>query len=391
MKSASGVSYELDDGLKTARELADSITSRLELGRGSVGIMFCDADMDGAAVTGELKRLLGIEVVGMTTLAALDSAGRHESASVLLVLTGDDCEFKAAVSEPLSSGDAKRALADAFLNIGGAVSPRLMFICSPSGMLFSGDRYPDVLSAVMPGVPLIGGVASDDYDYERARVFFSGAEYRDRAVILGMGGNVKPTFALRHVTSRFAERKRRIVQAEGNVVYKVGDETFVKYLESFDLRTDVDDPLLAFTSYPMMLTKEGGDEIPLMRHIFGLDHETGSGSFLGDVPTGTLANICLVSKDDIVAACRESMKSLIDVASRTGDYEYSAIFCISCCGRAMILGAEAGAEGSVISGMMPEGVSLAGAYCLGEICPARYTAGEVSNRFHNCSIAFCML
>jgi hypothetical protein len=56
----------------------------------------------------------------------------------------------------------------------------------------------------------------------------------------------------------------------------------------------------------------------------------------------------------------------------------------------MILGAEADAEGRILSGMLPEGISLAGAYCLGEICPARYKDGEASNRFHNCSVTFCM-
>jgi hypothetical protein len=181
------------------------------------------------------------------------------------------------------------------------------------------------------------------------------------------------------------------VQADKNIVYKVGDESFVEYLEGFGLKTDVEDPLLAFTSYPMMLTREGNDETPLMRHISALNHEDGSGTFLGDVPTGTLANICLVNRDDVKAACRESMETLLDEAKKTPDYEYSAVLCISCCGRAMILGDEAGAEGEILSRLLPSGMNLIGAYCLGEICPARFKDGEVSNRFHNCSITFCML
>jgi hypothetical protein len=56
----------------------------------------------------------------------------------------------------------------------------------------------------------------------------------------------------------------------------------------------------------------------------------------------------------------------------------------------MILGADSDAEGRILSEMLPERLSLAGAYCLGEICPSRYGDGVVSNRFHNCSITFCM-
>jgi small ligand-binding sensory domain FIST len=119
--------------------------------------------------------------------------------------------------------------------------------------------------------------------------------------------------------------------------------------------------------------------------------EDGSGAFFGDVPTGTMANICLVNKEDIAAACRESMNALLEEMKTAGDYQYSTIFCISCCGRAMILGGDSDAEGRIIAGLLPDAISLAGAYCLGEICPALHKDGEVSNRFHNCSITFCMI
>jgi hypothetical protein len=140
-----------------------------------------------------------------------------------------------------------------------------------------------------------------------------------------------------------------------------------------------------------MLTREGQDETPMMRHISALNKEDGSGTFFGDVPEGTLANVCLVSKKDITASCRESMQYLLEEAGKQTGYQYSTIFCFSCCGRAMILGADSNAEGNIIKEFMPPGLNLAGAYCLGEICPARYQDGEASNRFHNCSITFCML
>ncbi|MDR2528544.1 MAG: FIST C-terminal domain-containing protein [Synergistaceae bacterium] len=390
MKSAVAVTYELDDAAEAARELAGSIIENLELEKNSVGILLCDADMDGASVTGNLRERLGVDIVGMTTLAALDSGGRREGAAVLTVLTAGDCAFLAAVSEPLGDDDHAEKIAGAYwmtqaaLPDGDASRPALMFLFCPYGLSFSGDTYPHVLSQATGNVPIIGGVASDDYDYERARVFFSGTEYKDALVLLGVWGNVKPVFAMRHVTSRFAERIRRITEAEGNVVRKVGDETFVRYLEGFGLKTDVEDPLLAFTSYPMMLTREG-DETPVMRHICGLNLSEGTGSFFGDVPTGALANICLVSKDDVRAACRESMKALLEQAG-----QYSTIFCISCCARATLLGPDADAEGRILSEMLPRGLTLAGAYCLGEICPTRYKNGKASNRFHNCSITFCM-
>jgi hypothetical protein len=76
MKSASAVSFELDDMMETARELAGSIKQKLVYQRNAIGLLMCDADTDGASLTAELQKMLGFEVAGMTTLAAIDSQGR---------------------------------------------------------------------------------------------------------------------------------------------------------------------------------------------------------------------------------------------------------------------------------------------------------------------------
>ncbi len=394
MYSAVAITHELDDAVEGARLLAADILSKLTLKKHSVGLLFCDADMDGAVVTGELKKLLGMEIAGMTTLAALDARGRREAAAVLTVLTADDCDFAVALSDSLAGDDHELNIARAYektLAGGASGNPALLLAFCPYGLPFSGDKYPAVLSRVTGDAPIVGGAASDDYDLERARVFLSGAESRESLVLVALRGRVKPVFAIRHVTSRFAERIRRITDAEGNIVRRVGDESFIQYLEGFGLRTDVSDPLLAFTSYPMMLTRDEEDEVPLMRHISGLNRADGSGSFFGDVPVGAQANICLIGKGDIEAACRESMQALLEAAAGEPHYAYSTVLCISCCGRAMILGPDADAEGRILSEMLPPNLTLTGAYCLGEICPARYRDGKASNRFHNCSITFCML
>ena len=394
MRSAIAISYEVDDVVHAARELADSVQKQLILQKYSLGLIFCDADTDGAALTNELRAILGIEVAGMTTLAVLTPQGRHEAAIVLTVLTADDCLFSPGVSAPLHTDDFEERIAQAYqatIPAGTNNGPGVILVFCPFGMSFSGDYYPSVLSRAANNAPIIGGVASDDYDYKRARVFLSGKEYKDAMVLVSLWGNVRPAFAIRHVTSRFAERIRRVTEAEGNIVRKIGEETFIQYLQSFGLKTDVDDPLLAFTSYPMMLRQGGAEEVPVMRHISGLNQDDQSGSFFGDVPVGAQANICLINKADIAAACRESMQALLEEAKAQSGYDYSTILCISCCGRSMILGQNADTEGRILAEMLPKGLALAGAYCLGEICPTQYKDGLSTNRFHNCSITFCIL
>ena len=246
MKSVTAFTTELDDAKKAAGQLAEAINEKLVLMENSVGVLLCDADMDGAAVTGELQKLLGIEVAGMTTLGILDKDGYHEAAAVFTVLTADDCVFYSTASESLAESNFKQRIIASAESVSSKTPEGkngLIFAFCPNGLPFSGDIYPDMLSQATDGVPVIGGVASDDYDFTRARVFLSGKEYRDSLILVGVWGNIKPIFSIKHVTSRFAERIRRITDAEGNLVRKVGEETFIEYLENFGLKTDVPDPV----------------------------------------------------------------------------------------------------------------------------------------------------
>jgi hypothetical protein len=396
MKSAVATTYEIDDNVEAVNQLAASITDKLVLDKNSIGLLLCDADMDGASVSKGLSERLGIEVAGMTTLASFDSDGRKESVATLTVLTASDCAYGAVLSPTLADGGpedkivktCRKALGH---ELGRAYGerPALVIVFCPNGLKFSGDVYPAAFAQSMPGVPIIGGTCSDDYDMTRARIFFSGKETRDAMLMIGVWGNVQPSFAMRHVTSQFAERLRRVTRAEGNVVYRVGDESFIKYLEGFGLKTDVQDPLLAFTPHPMMLIRDNTDETPLMRHIADLDLAVGSGIFFGDVPVGAMANICLINKADLEKSCRDSMASLLDRPDMEKS-SLSTILCFSCCGRAMLMGSDGNAEGRVIASMLPKNMSLSGAYCLGELSPTVFKNGNAVNRFHNCSITFCM-
>ncbi|GHU68114.1 hypothetical protein AGMMS49983_20310 [Clostridia bacterium] len=398
MKTAVVISYEIDDAAVAAKELAAAIKVKLKFEKNAIGILLCDADLDGAAVTRALKESLGIEIAGMTTLAELDADGHHEAAAILTVLTADDCLFTAAASESLLEGDVANEISAAYKQTIPDTAdygdkPGMAFVFCPCNMPFTGDIYGKTLNGEIPGVPIIGGAASDDYQYDQGRTFLSGIIYEASFVIVSIWGNVRPAFAIRHVTSPFAERVRRITDAEGSLVRRVGDETFVDYLKGFGFETDVQDVLLAFNANPMMMTCDGEeqDETPIMRHIVDLDHETGAGYFAGDVPLGTLGNICMLRKEDLRNSCRESMNILLDERKKQDGYDYSLVFCCSCCGRALVLGEDAAAEGDILSEMLPAGMSLVGTYCYGEIAPTQYKDGIASNRYHNCSIALCMI
>ena len=396
LKSVTTATRAIQNIEQATRELAPANTV-FEAGR-AVGLLFCSADADGAALSAALHSQLKIPIAGMTSQSLLTRSGRQEKSAILTIISSDDCSFGVGVSAPLDAdgGAHHRAnIAAAYTASArmAAESPKLMFAFCPANMPFSGDKYSQILTELSGAAPVIGGVASDEYDFTHCKTFLSGQAYQNALVLVSLFGDIRPVFSMQHVTSRFAPRLRRITDARDNVVHRVGDETFTEYLASFGLDAASRNPLVDLVSHPMMLTTEGTGEASVMRHIAALDPANGTGTFLGDVLPGTLANICRLDSQDVKDSCRDSAQALLQKIENAHqeNYTYSLVFCVSCCGRATILGEEIDEEGATLSALVPAQLSLSGIYCLGELGPARYYNGNAANKFHNCSITLCAI
>ncbi len=69
MRSAIVLTREIDDLNVAAEELTSGIREKIAFGRSSAGIVYCDADVDAAALGRLLHENLGFDIVGLTTTA----------------------------------------------------------------------------------------------------------------------------------------------------------------------------------------------------------------------------------------------------------------------------------------------------------------------------------
>ncbi|MDR2528695.1 MAG: FIST C-terminal domain-containing protein [Synergistaceae bacterium] len=396
MKSTLAVSYELDNVRKAANELASQV--RLPLAGNSCGLLFFDVATDAGALAAALEKKLSIPVVGCSTLATLDSKKGFQNFNVsLVVMTGDDVRFACALSGP--AGDAVERLGAAYGEAALKLEdpPKLILAFFPNDTAFLLDDCADALSELSGDAPVFGGIPGYCVDSGESRVVLSGRTYSDRALLILLGGALRPAFSVKNVLKSLGEHKRPVTSAKDNVVYKVGDVSFVDHMRQSGIAVDkiaASLGSLPFLPTPLLLETrqdENDDGFPLVRTLCALNLEEGSGTSIGRIPQGADLSIVSLNSRDVELSCRLALRDLaqqVQVGESEG-YVYSTSLAVSCQGRYMLLAGDRELEGRCVVELVPAGLNFSGFYGYGELCPTSVSGGRAMNRAHNLSVVFC--
>ncbi|MDR1137543.1 MAG: FIST C-terminal domain-containing protein [Synergistaceae bacterium] len=402
LKSSTAITYELDDIQAGISELADEILRNMKFGKSGFGLLLCDSDTDHGALAAGLHHKLGVPIVGFSTTAMFSgSDGLCESTALLTAVTSDDVNFSIAVSEPLTVENVGERIESTYNRAKAALDgePALIIAFPPyiSGVLI--DMYPRELDRVSGGLPVFGGLPSHDEVYGKTAIYCMDTACGDKMALLLISGAIKPVMTAKNCLGFLTNIKRTVTSSKGNEIYKVGDDTFVRFMERFGL--DVakfavsEEKLTFFTSYPLLVEHPGSgatDETPIVRTLHGVNPETGSGTTIGEVPQGSVISVGILQKEDIEVSAQNSIEDLLGKMKRNEDegYRYSMVFAISCLARYYIMTGDSDIEADALRKRLPREIALSGFYSFGEICPTSIQ-GRVRNAAHNESLVLLAL
>lgn len=400
MKSTVVTTSEVDDLELAASTLAAQVREKLDLAGNSVGIAYCDADVDVAGLGGLLHAELGIDVVGLTTTATMERNGGYSDMGIVLcVLTADDAHFVVGCTEDLERGSFREAVATSYARARALLrnDPGLIMTLAPYIADITSENYVDILDKASGGVPVFGGVATDHYDLKFQKTFFNDRAFTRGLVFLLIEGNVKPVFAMEHHFGAKAEKKGIITQSKDNLVQKVGDRTFKDFVASIVPVPDEELVIFHFQSTPFVMELpdfEKGEQ-PVVRALCTIDHATGAGGFLSRMPEGSTIHMNVLQRDNLSESCRGALANITMQMEKNADYAYSMLFVCSCNARHLLMGDRKNLEGDVLREnlrALPQELNAMGFYAFGEMCPTgKKAGGAAKNRFHNISFAVCAI
>jgi hypothetical protein len=117
--------------------------------------------------------------------------------------------------------------------------------------------------------------------------------------------------------------------------------------------------------FPLSLRGEGGEQ-RVVRTILGVDEETQSLTFAGDIPEGGYAQLMRANFDRLIDGAQDAATACAEVV---GDHTPDLAILISCVGRKLVLNQRTEEEVESVRNVLGENTVLSGFYSYGEIAP----------------------
>ena len=223
-------------------------------------------------------------------------------------------------------------------------------------------------------VPIFGGLAGDEYNFEKTIVGLNSDASPGKIVAIGFyGDNIHFGFASEGGWSDFGP-EREVTHSEKNILYKIGDrfalDLYKEYLGKYA------EELPGSSLYFPLSMKENPLSEPVVRTILSIDEEKKSMTFAGNIPIGSKIRLMKGNFDKLIDASYNAA-SLIH-KNQSNNPELALL--VSCVGRKIVLGDRIEEEIEVVREVFGDNMLICGFYSYGEISP---TLNKVACELHN--------
>lgn len=370
-------------------EILKECDAQLEGQEPVAGLLFCGTEYEHATVLDLIyKRFPNLQLVGCTTDGEMTSSGGYtEDAITLTLFCSDKIQIRAGFGA--NAGTEPKAAAKAAIEMArnGLEPDPSLAIVLPDGLTSSAYKVLEGFSEYLgDDVPVVGGMSADrvasSKDTYSTYQFYGNQVLTDSVPVLLFGGPLIYSLGVESGWSPIGE-KMKVTHADGNVLHKLeGKPAFDLYVHY--LGDVMKENMAGIGSYPLAVYESGLDKYYL-RVAKAADPDSGSITFLGEIPEGTEVQITQAIRDEVIDGVNRSVENA--VKNFPGD-EPGLVMMFSCTGRKIALGTKTKEEvGRVQSGLKTD-LPMTGFYTFGEIGPV---SNHTRARYHNTTFVTLLL
>lgn len=390
MKSKVLFSDNIDNVEEAVEELLEQ-ASDFEFLKNSIAVVYIEQDVEFEELYQGLKGKWDFPIVGTTAMGMIvENVGYSSEGISVLLLTADDCSFVTGVTSKINKSNYAEEITKVYNDLSAKVNHEEKLILAYASSISSnedpsGDDYVNILNDISNGKPVFGGLSSDNFNFRSSKVLYDGQVIQSSMIIILISGNIHPTFISMNSIENRALFSYTITKSEGNQVYKLGDDSFVDMLTREKIGTDKEEVEADFLLSPFVVSikQPDGEYVEAARNLSKLNHQDGSGTFLGDMPEGSILGIGIIGKEDVQHSVEVAWSKIKELLKES-EYEYSTVLITTCAARFLALASNIQAEAQICNENVPEGCSLLGMYAYGEFCPVTSKkTGDSYNLFHN--------
>nr|WP_301182934.1 FIST N-terminal domain-containing protein [Clostridium sp. DSM 17811] len=339
------------------------------------GILYASIDVDHQLVLDEIyKKWPNLQLIGCTTDGEFSSECEYVEDSVVLTLFISK-EMK-IVSGFINNTvidmrkECSQALSEAVVRLGQ--KPNLCILFSDV-IKTSGETVMEQLTMVTGGeLPIVGGISADSWRFADVKQFCNKISSATISPFLLLAGEFDFSFGMDSGWESTGEMGT-ITRSEGNVIYEIDCKPALEFYSN--ILGENTKPTLEL---PIEVYDDHGDFCFMRTSFENYDINTGSITYLGNVPVGYKVYITMVNRESILAGTKSSINHAF--STFPSNKSPVLVLCFSCSARRVLLGTRTIEECQIVRENSGESVKFVGFYSYGEFCP---NSDELINKFHN--------
>jgi hypothetical protein len=311
--------------------------------------------------------------LGCSTAGEIHDARVADDSISVAIAAFERTRLRAAYA-PINCAAESLAAGQAIADQLAAPDLRGVFILS-DGKAVNGSELVRGVNGELPRtVAVTGGLAGDGDRFERTWVLVDGAPRAGFVAAVGLyGDSVHVGHGSKGGWDIFGP-ERVVTRSRGNVLYELDGRPALQLYKEY-LGERVSGLPATALLFPLAIRDPGGRN-QRVRTILGIDEESQSMVFAGDVPTGSLAQLMRANFDRLVQGASDAAL-MTGAADRSGDLLSVAI---SCVGRRLVLRQRTDEELEATLEIMPVGTRQVGFYSYGELSPLTDGSCDLHNQ-----------
>ncbi len=332
-------------------------------------------------------------LIGCTDAGGISTSGPQKRCVTVVGVRAPEAVFRVGIGRGISreAQEAGHMLGESFLAEDIARASALLML--PDGLAGNGAELLEAVQrSVGPNLPIVGGAAADDFEFQKTFQYFGEEILTDSVPGVLIGGGVRVGMGVRHGWMPVG-RPRRVTRATGNIIEQLDGKPAVSIYEEYlgTQRQEIEQeglPALAI-NYPL------GTEVPGRKEYLLRDalKVGASGSLVctAGIAEGSSVRLMIGGYESALEAAQEATQEA--VRNLNGAHVQGAlVFCSVA--RQKMLGSEFHGEIDVIRDALGgTGMRMGGFYTYGEQAPWASTKdlGNAPSAFHNESVVVMAL
>lgn len=308
------------------------------------------------------KRYPKADIIGCTTSGEISSDGVHDDSLQITAMKWEDSHLK-FIAKPIASMGMSYAIGTQIAQELDQPNLKGIFVLS-DGLNINGSDLVQGLQATLPDIPITGGLAGDNAQFNQTLVLHNSKVsdkfvvavgiYGDNAVVTsGALGGWKPYGPPRKISSSIK-----------NVVYQLDDKPALPLYKMY-LGYYANELPSSGLNFPFAIMSEDKN-ISVIRTLLSVNEDDNSMTFAGNVAENSTIRFLKSDHDSLVNGASLAAQQILDKHVDLNDSGLA--ICVSCVGRKLVMADHVSDEVIAVKQLLGENTGITGFYSNGEIC-----------------------